>query len=97
MRPLPASRYVYASWSRCKVAPDYHVELEGHRYSVPHTLVGTRVDLRAAAMTVEIFSKGKRVCGHVRSLLRWGFTTDPDHMPRAHREFAQWTPERLVA
>lgn len=95
MRPLPASRYVYAAWSRCKVGPDYHVELEGHRYSVPHTLVGTRVDLRAADMTVEIFSKGKRVCGHLRSLLRRGFTTDPDHMPRAHREFAQWTPERL--
>lgn len=95
MGPLPSSRYVYAAWSRCKVAPDYHVELEGHRYSVPHTLVGSRVDLRAAPLTVEVFSKGKRVCGHVRSLLRRGFTTDPDHMPRAHREFAQWTPERL--
>jgi transposase len=95
MRPLPSSRYVYAAWKRIKVGPDYHVELEGHRYSVPYTLVGTRVDLRAAALTVEIFSKGKRVCGHVRSLLRRGFTTDPAHMPPGHREFALWTPERL--
>ncbi len=30
--PLPAEPYVYAEWRRCRVAPDYHVELHGHYY-----------------------------------------------------------------
>ena len=95
MRPLPSERYVYAQWKRAKLAPDYHVEFEGHRYSVPHALVGRHIDLRVTAHTVEAFLGGQRVCGHPRSLSRRGFTTEPAHMPRSHREFAEWTPERL--
>ena len=33
--PLPAEPYRYAEWKKCRVAPDYHVELHGHFYSVP--------------------------------------------------------------
>jgi len=96
MRALNMERYRFASWKRAKVAPDYHVEFEGHRYSVPHHLVATHIELRVSPQTLEVFHSGKRVCTHARSLSRRGFTTEPSHMPIAHREYAEWTPERLV-
>ena len=40
LRPLPAQPYVYADWKKARVHIDYHVEIEAHRYSVPHALVG---------------------------------------------------------
>lgn len=95
MRPLGSSRFAYALWKAAKVAPDYHVEFEGHRYSAPFALVGKRVDLRVSEDSVEIFHRGNRVCAHRRMLARRGFTTEPDHMPKCHRDFAQWTPERI--
>ena len=27
---LPDQAYVFARWKRCRVAPDYHVEIDGH-------------------------------------------------------------------
>ena len=40
---LPATRYEFAEWKRLTVHIDYHVEVEGHRYSVPYQLVQQKV------------------------------------------------------
>jgi len=96
MRPLPPERYSYAEWKRAKVAPDYHIEVDGHLYSAPFTLVGQQVDVRISLGTVELFSSGKRVASHMRSISRRGFTTDESHMPEHHKRSARWTPERMV-
>lgn len=96
MRPLPQSRYAYAEWKKAKVAPDYHVEVEGHLYSVPFTLLKKHVDVRISASVVEVFYENKRVASHLRSYRRKGFTTDPSHMPEPHKRHAEWTPERIV-
>ena len=37
---------------------DYHVEHDGRLYSVPHALVGERVELRVTSVVVEIFHRG---------------------------------------
>jgi transposase len=95
-KPLPETRYRYAQWKKAKVAPDYHVEFEGHKYSVPYTLVGKTALMRIAWDTVQILESGKAVATHLRSYVRMGFTTDPSHMPRSHREHAEWTPPRLI-
>lgn len=96
LRPLPAERFIYAEWKKARVHIDYHVEVEGHYYSVPYQLVSQQLDVRVSAQTVECFAKGKRVSSHLRSLLRGAHTTQSGHMPQAHREYADWTPERLV-
>jgi len=96
MRALPQDRYVYVDWKKAKVAPDYHIEVEGHLYSVPFTLVGQQVDVRITLGTVEISSHGKRVAAHMKSISRRGFTTEAAHMPEHHKKQAQWTPERMV-
>jgi transposase len=96
MRPLPATRYEFAQWKKASVGIDYHVELDGHYYSVPHELVSHKVELRATAAIVECFFKGKRVASHMRSNKRGAHTTLPEHMPESHRKHMQWTPGRLL-
>jgi transposase len=97
LKPLPPEAYVFARWRRCRVAPDYHVEVEGHWYSVPFCLIREPVDVRIADRTLEIFHKGQRVASHARAPNRRGHTTIPEHMPSAHRRHGQWTPARLIA
>ena len=96
LRPLPVAPYVYATWKKVRVHIDYHVELDGHYYSVPYALVKQQLEARLSERTVEVFHKGQRVASHVRSPLKGRHTTTPEHMPKAHREYAAWTPQRLV-
>ena len=94
LKPLPAEPYVYAEWKQCRVGLDYHVEVEKHYYSVPHTLLREKMWARITARTVEVFHRGKRVAAHVRSSSNRKHTTVREHMPSSHRRYADWTPER---
>ncbi|MEJ6890878.1 hypothetical protein V3593_42925, partial [Bradyrhizobium diazoefficiens] len=42
----------FARWKRCRLAPDYHVEVDGHWYSAPYRLIGELVDARIDDRTV---------------------------------------------
>jgi transposase len=96
MKPLPEARYTYAEWKKARVHIDYHVEILGHYYSVPYQLVKQEVDVRITANTVELLHRNRRVASHRRSALKGGHTTLTAHMPQAHRQYADWTPQRLV-
>lgn len=96
LRSLPTSGWLWATWKTVTVHIDYHVELDGHRYSVPHALVGTRLEARVSDALVELMHRGERVAVHARSDRRGGFTTLDEHMPAAHRAHKEWTPQRLV-
>jgi len=95
LTPLPSEPFVYAEWRIRRVALDYHVDIEGHYYSVPHRLLREQVEARVTARTIELFHKGERVAVHQRGGLRGRHTTLPDHMPQAHRRHAEWTIERI--
>ena len=95
LRDLPAEAYVYAEWRIRRVGLDYHVDIDGHYYSVPHRLLREQVEARVTARTVELFHKGERVAVHVRGGLRGRHTTLAEHMPVAHRRHAEWTIERI--
>jgi transposase len=96
MQPLPATPYEYAEWKKVRVNIDYHVAIDKHYYSVPYQLVKQQLDARVTATTVELLHKGKRVASHRRAYQPGRHTTVNVHMPKAHREYAEWTPERLV-
>jgi transposase len=96
LQPLPVERYEFAEWKEATVHIDYHVEVDKHRYSVAYQLVHKKVDVRSTQNTVEIFFKGKRVASHKRSPHKGRFTTLNEHMPKAHRDYAQWSPDRLI-
>jgi transposase len=97
LKTLPAEPYAFAIWKHCRVALDYHVEVDGCWYSVPFQLIRERVDVRVADKTIEIFHKGGRIASHAKSLGRHSHTTIADHMPSAHRRHAAWTPARIMA
>jgi transposase len=95
MQSLPEQDYEYADWHLARVGIDYHVEVQGFFYSVPHALIREQVDTRATARTIEVFHRGKRVAAHARRYAGPRHGTQPDHMPSAHRHYAEWTPERF--
>ena len=101
LKPLPAQRYEYANWKdNLTVSTDYHVALHlgerrYHYYSVPHALVGRKVNLRYTRALVEIFDGRKLVATHVRDDTPGKPSTEAKHMPKAHQRFLDWTPRRI--
>jgi transposase len=93
---LPAEPYAYAEWRRCRAGLDYHVEVQGHFYSVPYRLAREVIEIRITEPAIELFHRGGRVASHLRSSQRQGQTTIPEHMPSAHRRHAERTPTRLL-
>jgi transposase len=97
LRPLPERPYEFATWKKARVNMDYHIEVEGHYYSVPYQLTREKVEARITERTIEVFHRGKRVTSHVRSFVKGRATTIHDHRPASHRAHLEWTPSRIVA
>jgi transposase len=96
LKPLPETRYQHALWKFVRANIDYHVEFDGHYYSVPFTLRQQQLELRHTATTVEVFHQGQRVASHLRSALRGRHTTVAEHMPKSHQAHLEWSPERIT-
>lgn len=62
--PLPVVPFELARWSRPKVGPDAHAKVGRTLYSLPWRLIGTRLDARATAATVQFFVNGELVKTH---------------------------------
>jgi len=95
LKPLPQDEYEYAEWRKAKPGIDYHVEVEKRYYSVPHTLIGQRLDLRITATMVEVMHHGKRVAAHPRHS-KGRFVTMTEHMPKSHQKHREWSPGRFL-
>jgi transposase len=95
LKPLPTEPYVFAEWRVRRVGIDYHVDVEGHFYSVPYRFARSEVEVRLTSRTVEIFVKGERIAVHMRSSGNGKHTTAADHMPSSHRRYADWTIGRI--
>jgi len=96
LKPLPATPYEFSRWKKVRVNMDYHVEVEGHYYSVPYQLHGKQLDARITAGCIELCHKNKRVTSHARSTQKGHHTTIAEHMPKAHKDYVDWTPQRLI-
>ena len=96
LRALPATPFQFAQWKKAKPNIDYHVEFDGHYYSVPHALVRTTVELRVSETLLECYSSNQRVACHPVSHQRGAHTTTPEHMPASHRAHLEWTPQKLI-
>jgi transposase len=96
LAPLPEKPYEFARWKRARVHIDYHVCFEKHYYSVPYSLIGKQVDVRATENAVEIFHQRQRVASHRRSEIKGRYSTINEHMPPAHKYYSEWSPERLL-
>jgi transposase len=93
--PLPKQIYQYTDIKTVKVNIDYHIQYGDHFYSVPHHLVGEKIELHAKEYLIELFFHNKRITSHARKYYS-GMTTEPEHMPVKHEKHHQWTPGRLM-
>lgn len=96
LQSLPSSPYEIAYWKKATVHLDYHVEVEGHYYSVPYTLVKKQVDIRFTKTTVECLYRNQRIASHIRNQSRGRHTTIKEHMPQKHQRYSEWSPERFT-
>ena len=96
LNPLPERPYIYADWKKARVNIDYHVEVDGHYYSVPHSLVKQQIDIRYTEHNIECFYKNQRIASHCRSRQKGHHTTVREHMPDSHRQYGDWSPQRLI-
>jgi transposase len=95
LRALPLMGYEYAEWKLARVGVDYHVEADGHYYSVPCQHARQQVDVRLTVAIVEIFHRGSRLASHARCAFKGRHTTIDAHMPPAHRAMAGVNAESL--
>ena len=96
LKPLPNAPYEYAEWKKARVNIDYHIEIDGHYYSVPYQLAKEQVEVRFTARTIEVLFKNRRVACHPRNYKRGAHTTQVEHMPKAHQKYLEWTPSRIL-
>jgi transposase len=95
LAPLPKHAYQYTDIKVVKVNIDYHVQYDKHFYSVPHHLVGEKLEIHAKDKLIEMYFKHKRIISYARKY-HPGMTTTPEHMPIQHEKHHKWTPGRLM-
>jgi len=104
LAPLPAQPFELARWKKARVSIDYHIEVDRHYYSVPHSLTGRDVEVRMTVKTIECFHQGKRVASHVNvtgdpltRAVSSRYSTLVEHMPKSHQAHREWSPGRLLS
>lgn len=95
LKPLPATPYQFSEWRQRTVGMDYHVDIDRHYYSVPHSLLKEKVWARLTERTIEIFHAGQRVAAHARTSGNRRHSTVMAHMPANHQFYAGISPESL--
>lgn len=96
LRPMPVTRYEFAEIKLVRADASYHFEFDGHAYSVPHSLIGRQLKIRATANTITAYYNGRRVAIHVRSYVFGGETTDPMHRHPRHAAYLAWDREEAL-
>jgi len=88
LSPLPTEKFALKWRKRLMVQTNYHIWLSTDRtyYSVPHTHVGSRVDVIYTATLVSIYAQGKLVATHRRTHVPGSYCTKKEHMTPPHRE-----------
>ena len=87
MRPLPGRNFTVCDYRFFPRVPDnYHLEYDGHYYSVLYTRHGMPAMLKATMSEIRICDENNRLlCKHPRSYKKFPlYITDEGHMPPEH-------------
>jgi transposase len=86
LKALPARPYVPVTWKRSTVHPNSHLVFDRREYSVPWTLIGQRLWVRATPDTVYVHdANDERVATHDRRGAGPRSTHEP-HLPEHRRD-----------
>jgi transposase len=87
MCPLPSIAPDLGSWNEARVHRDCHVQFDRCFYSVPFTLVGQKLWLRATDAAVAIYQDYRQVAVHPRGRKPGQRCTVRDHLPPQAQAF----------
>ena len=96
LKALPTEKYEFKNVRWRRVNLDYHIEVEGAWYSVPHQLTGKEVLARYNRRIVDISFNNKSIAVHPRISEVNQASTNKEHMPQAHRRYAETSPSALI-
>ena len=90
MRPLPHDAFSLYTYIVKTVPSNYHLEYDGHYYSVPYKLYGQEVTLKVSFKDIKICdSMNRLICTHERSYKPFPkYITIAEHMHPDHRYYA---------
>jgi transposase len=94
--PAPIDVYDLPVYASAKVHRDHHIEVARSLYSVPGSLIGARVEVRADRALVRIFHRGQLIKVHPRQEPGHR-STDPDDLPAHKTVYAMRDLDRLQA
>jgi|GEM_PF-910950 len=94
---MQAERYGYAERKKARFLTAYHLVIDRQYYSLPYQLYDCELDVCLTATTVECFHKEIRVASHRRSSQPAQHFIAKEHITKAHKSCAEWTPEGVIA
>ena len=96
LKALPQLAYEYKKHKIVRAGIDYHVELDGHYYSVPHQHATEVIDLWFNQNIVECTLHGNKIATHLYCGTKGKHSTIIHHMPTGHQKQSQYSKERFV-
>ncbi len=98
LRELPPHPYIPANFLfGVLVGPDYRVTFEKNRYTVPFQFANARVDLRATASIVDVYSGRSRIASHARLTGTNQDSIQDEHHPPVFKKILSGQPKELLA
>jgi len=91
LQPLPTIPYEFAEWGKARAGIDYHVQIQGHHYSIPYQLRGKEFEYRMTDTILDLIYRGKSVALHKRSYVLDQSTTSDLHRHPAHSAVQRWS------
>jgi len=86
LNPLPAVPFEIVVWKRATVHRDSHIEFGKRLYSVPWTLIGKEVWVRATESSLSVYANDEIVAVHDRRGKGWRSTQDA-HLPELRSDY----------
>ncbi len=87
LSPLPLLAFNWGTWKSALVPSNYHIDIEGCKYSVPSGYRNKRVEIKLAENTVEIFFDGASIATHERCMIPGSVVTKDPHLHPKHRGY----------
>lgn len=87
MLPAPTEHYDVPIYATCRVHRDHHIEIAKALYSIPGSMLGARVQVRADRKLVRVFHRSQLIKVHPRQA-PGGRSTDPADLPSERTTYA---------
>jgi len=97
--PLPEKQFELNHYADYKVAQNGHILLgeDKHYYSVPYTLIGTKVRVVYTRSKVSIYSKLDLVATHLRNYKPGTYTSEKNHLCSTHNYYLDRSPDYYIS